>query len=167
MSKFKVGDRVEVTFMGFKTKHVGYIERESIQIPYDWEVRLGDDNHNSFVFESEMTLVDEPEIVKEVVHVTKPDGGPSDYYDLQNGGTLNDELEHKGEHQWKGDTFHLANVVKAAWRWGIKDGTTKEYDARKFIYSGCRLLMKYAGVKEVRNTLQRMLDDPQFQEKDQ
>lgn len=97
---------------------------------------------------------------------TKPDGGPSSYYDFKNGGTLNDELEHKGETQWLGDTFHLANIVKAAWRWGIKSGTTKEYDARKFIYSGARLLMKYAGVVELRATLQRLLDDPQFQEKD-
>jgi len=92
----------------------------------------------------------------------KPDGGPSSYYDLQNGGTLNDELEHKGDTQWLGDTFHIANIVKAAWRWGIKKGTTKEYDARKFIYSGCRLLMKYAGKEEVRETLERMLNDPQF-----
>ena len=97
----------------------------------------------------------------------KPDGGPAVYYDLPNDrpmNTLNDILEWKGETQWLGDSFHLANVTKAGWRWGIKDGTTREYDARKFIYSGARLLMKYAGVKELRKTLQKMLDDPQFQE---
>lgn len=92
------------------------------------------------------------------------DGGPSGYYDFApRSVTLNDELERKGDEQWLGDTFHVANVVKAAWRWGRKGGTSKEYDARKFIYSGCRLLMKYAGKQEVRNTLQRLLDDKQFQ----
>lgn len=97
----------------------------------------------------------------------KPDGGPADYYDIPyKAHTLNDLLEYKGEYHWKGDSFHLANLVKAAWRWGVKQGTTEAYDARKFIYSGARLLMKYAGVKELRETLQRMLDDPQFKEDD-
>ena len=93
----------------------------------------------------------------------KPDGGPSGYYDFPVGAlTLNDLLEDKGEKQWLGDSFHLSNVVKAAWRWGDKEGTTKAYDARKIIYSGARLLLKYVGVEELRKTLQAMLDDPQF-----
>lgn len=97
----------------------------------------------------------------------KSDGGPSSYYDFPAGAiTLNDLIEHKSDKQWLGDSFHLSNIVKAAWRWGDKEGTTKEYDARKFIYSGCRLLMKYAGVGAVRKTLQALLDDPQFQERD-
>lgn len=97
----------------------------------------------------------------------KSDGGPSAYYDFPAGAiTLNDLIEHKSDTQWLGDSFHLSNIVKAAWRWGDKEGTTKEYDARKFIYSGCRLLMKYAGVSVVRKTLQALLDDPQFQERD-
>ena len=97
----------------------------------------------------------------------KSDGGPSAYYDFPKGAiTLNDLIEHKSDTQWLGDSFHLSNITKAAWRWGDKEGTTKEYDARKFIYSGCRLLMKYAGVSAVRKTLQDMLDDPQFQERD-
>jgi hypothetical protein len=96
----------------------------------------------------------------------KSDGGPSAYYDFPaDANTLNDLLEYKGDKQWLGDSFHLSNVVKAAWRWGDKEGTTKEYDARKFIYSGCRLLMKYAGVQAVRSTLQAMLDDEQFKGK--
>ena len=93
----------------------------------------------------------------------KSDGGPSGYFDLRNGGTLNDELEHKGDTQWLGDSFHLGNVVKLAWRWGVKSGTEKSYDANKLIYSGARLYMKYAGVASLRKTLQRLLDDPQFQ----
>jgi len=95
---------------------------------------------------------------------TKPDGGVAAYYDLPpDAVTLNDLIEHKAYTQWLGDTAHLFNIFKAAWRWGIKEGTTKEYDSRKFIYSGARLLMKHAGVKALRDTLQKMLDDPQFQ----
>jgi hypothetical protein len=96
----------------------------------------------------------------------KSDGGPSTYFDLCNGGTLNDELERKGDEQWLGDSFHLGNVVKLAWRWGIKEGTDKAYDANKLIYSGARLLMKYKGVSAVRKSLQKLLDDPQFQERE-
>jgi hypothetical protein len=98
--------------------------------------------------------------------VVKPDGGPAKYYDLPpKAVTLNDILEVKGDTQWLGDTFHLANIVKAAWRWGDKEGTSKDYDARKFIYSGARLLMKLKGATELRRTLQQMLDDPQFGER--
>ena len=94
---------------------------------------------------------------------SRPDGGPADYYDLPpNPKTLNDLLEYKGDKHWLGDSFHLANIVKAAWRWGIKSGTDKSYDARKFIYSGVRLLLKYQGLTETRATLQKLLDDPQF-----
>tara|TARA_R110000772_G_scaffold94334_4_gene192175 strand:+ start:5724 stop:6194 length:471 start_codon:yes stop_codon:yes gene_type:complete len=94
----------------------------------------------------------------------KSDGGPSGYFDLRNGGTLNDELEHKGDTQWLGDSFHLGNVVKLAWRWGIKSGTEKSYDANKLMYSGARLYMKYAGVTKLRKALQKLLDDPQFKD---
>jgi hypothetical protein len=96
----------------------------------------------------------------------QPDGSVASYYDFPKGMvTLNDYLEHMGETSWLGDSFHLANIVKAATRWGRKGGTTKSYDARKFIYSGCRLLMKYTSPEEVRSTLLKLLDDPQFQPK--
>lgn len=96
-------------------------------------------------------------------YVKQPDGGPAEYYDLPpNPKTLNDLLEYKGDKHWLGDSFHLANIVKAAWRWGIKSGVDKSYDARKFIYSGVRLLLKYQGLEETRATLQKLLDDPQF-----
>lgn len=98
---------------------------------------------------------------------SKPDGSVASYYDFPKGMiTLNDWLEYMGEYFWKGDSFHLANIVKAATRWGRKGGTGKEYDARKFIYSGCRLLMKYTSAEEVHRTLNKILQDPQFQPKD-
>lgn len=94
----------------------------------------------------------------------KSDGGPSEYYDLPKAcQTLNDIVEWKSHSQWLGDSFHLANILKAAWRWGIKDGTSKEYDARKFIYTGARLLAFYAGKEAVREYLERILNDKQFQ----
>ena len=164
MSKFKVGDRVESEFSNdeheFGVATVTKIDRGWVSVRYDdYSYSTLTDYHTEH---SEFyTLYEEP------TQSSKPDGGPAGYYDLPEDrpmNTLNDILEWKGETQWLGDSFHLANVTKAGWRWGIKDGTTKEYDARKFIYSGARLLMKYAGVKELRKTLQKMLDDPQFKE---
>lgn len=108
-----------------------------------------------------------PNLTNRTSQAEKSDGGPSGYYDFPTGAlTLNDLLEYKGDQDWLGDSFHLANVVKGAWRWGKKGGTTKAYDARKIIYSGARLLLKYTGVEETRKTLQNMLDDPQFQERE-
>jgi hypothetical protein len=89
------------------------------------------------------------------------DGGPAEYYDFPEGAlTLNDLIEHKDM------DFHRGNIFKACWRYGTKKGVSKEYDARKVIYSGARLLMKLVGVAELRNTLIKMLDDPQFQDRE-
>lgn len=93
----------------------------------------------------------------------KSDGGSSPYYDFPEGfKTLNDLMEWKADKQWLGDSFHLSNLMKAAWRWGTKEGTDKAYDARKIMYYGARLLMKYAGKEALNKTLRDMLDDEQF-----
>lgn len=93
----------------------------------------------------------------------KSDGGSSSYYDLPQGlKTLNDLLEWKADTQWLGDSFHLSNLMKASWRWGTKEGTDKAYDARKIMYYGARLLMKYVGKGGLNKTLRAMLDDEQF-----
>lgn len=90
-----------------------------------------------------------------------PDGGPAEYYDFPEGAiTLNDLIEYKNM------DFHRGNIFKACWRWGTKSGTTEDYDARKIIYSGARLLQKLVGVDALRETLQKMLDDPQFQRRE-
>ena len=97
----------------------------------------------------------------------KSTGGPSKYYDFPKDSlTLNDLLEYLGDDRWKGDSFHLANIMKAAFRWGTKEGTDIDYDIRKILYSSCRLLMKHVGVKELRKTLKEILDDPQFKERE-
>lgn len=99
-------------------------------------------------------------------HTITSDGGPSAYYDIpEKVQTLNDLIEHKSYAHWGGDSWHLANIFKAIWRWGIKSGVDKTYDARKIIYSAARLLMWYGGVDMLRNTLNDMLNDPQFQTK--
>jgi hypothetical protein len=93
--------------------------------------------------------------------LTEADGGPAEYYDFPpNAITLNDLIEHKGM------DFHRGNIFKACWRYGTKSGTTKEYDARKIIYSGARILMLLVGVVELRKTLMKMLNDTQFQERE-
>lgn len=85
------------------------------------------------------------------------DGGPSEYYDFpQQPKTLNDLIEHKNM------DFHRGNVFKAAYRLGGKSGTSEEYDHKKIIYSGCRMLMKQGGAANLRAYLQNLLDDPQF-----
>jgi len=91
------------------------------------------------------------------------DGGPSDYYDFQEGWkTWNDFADSKSSTQWKEHSFHLGNVGKVLCRWGDKSGTSRAYDARKIVYSGLRILMMLCGKDEVKAYLRRLLDDPQF-----
>ncbi len=97
------------------------------------------------------------------VTTIKSDGGPSGYYDFPEGAvTLNDIMEYKAYTSWQGDALHLKDIGKAWWRWGTKENTSKPYDARKMIYSAARLLMHYAGKQGVHDTLNAMLNDPQF-----
>lgn len=92
-----------------------------------------------------------------------PHGGPSDYYDFDPGFcTANDVMEHLARDRWLGDALHMKDIFKACFRWGKKSGTSKEYDARKIIYSALRLLQQETGQKETREYLQTLLDDRQF-----
>ena len=91
------------------------------------------------------------------------DGGPSDYYDFPSSwNTLNDYIEYKSDKQWGVDSFHWGNVTKALCRWGDKSGTSLPYDAKKVIYSACRVLARLSGKEKLRKYLQELLDDPQF-----
>lgn len=93
-------------------------------------------------------------------------GGPSSYYDFPAGAiTLNDLMEHKAYTSWGADSIHLKDIMKAAFRWGEKSGTTKDYDARKIMYYAARLLLHYGGIDAVQDTLTKMLNDPQFKHK--
>lgn len=97
----------------------------------------------------------------------KSDGGPAGYYDFpESWKTFNDFIEGKSQTQWLGFSFHLGNIGKALCRWGDKDGTSIEYDAKKIIYSGVRVLKMIIGVEATRLYLFRLLDDPQFRKPD-
>lgn len=121
----------------------------------------------------EIKVDDSGEVIKDNQEVTinsqlvetkiVSDGGPSKYYDFLSGWkTLNDMMDYKAEKQWKGLSFHMGNVQKAIFRWGNKNGTTVEYDAKKIIYSGCRILLMLTNKATVRKYLQSLLDDEQF-----
>lgn len=94
---------------------------------------------------------------------SKSDGGPSDYYDLPSGlKTLNDLLEWLAVDRWGAYALHMKDLMKGGFRFGVKDGTSVEYDCYKIIYSGCRLLVMAKGKASVSKYLQKLLDDPQF-----
>jgi hypothetical protein len=93
----------------------------------------------------------------------KSDGGPASYYDFPpDWTTLNDYIEYKSGAQWGADSFHWGNITKAGCRWGDKEGTTKEYDAKKVVYSALRILRRLCGNKIVQDFLSELAKDPQF-----
>ena len=93
----------------------------------------------------------------------KSNGGPSKYYDFEpDWATWNDFADYKATNQWKEHSFHLGNVGKVLCRWGDKEGTTKDYDARKIVYSGLRTLLMLEGKDSVREYLNSLLEDNQF-----
>lgn len=94
----------------------------------------------------------------------KVTGGPSSYYDLpfKDWVTTNDMVEYFSIHSWKEYSAHMKEILKAIVRWGNKDGTTKEYDSKKIIYYGARILRMVSGSKVLREYLQELLDNPQF-----
>jgi hypothetical protein len=115
--------------------------------------------------DSECTLA----IQEEMTPVTNKtsSGGPSAYYDMPYSTwvTTNDQMEYLAEHKWGKYAIHLKDIFKGLCRWGDKSGTTVEYDSRKVIYYGCRVLMMVVGTAELRVYLHELLDDKQFQEK--
>ena len=96
---------------------------------------------------------------------SKPDGGPSSYYDFPfyEWTTVNDMVEYLSDKQWGKHSWIFKDILKACTRWGSKDGTTFEYDAKKIICYGARLLMSLSGKETLRKYLQQLLDDKQFQ----
>lgn len=116
-------------------------------------------------FDSECTLAIREEMTP-VVNKTSS-GGPSVYYDMPYSTwiTTNDQMEYLAEHKWGKYAIHLKDIFKGLCRWGDKSGTTVEYDSRKIIYYGCRVLMMVVGAAELRVYLNVLLDDKQFQVK--
>lgn len=97
----------------------------------------------------------------------KSDGGPSTYYDfLPDWVTLNDAMEYLAEHRWGKYALHLKDANKACFRFGAKEGAGPEYDAKKLVYSGLRLLVMITGKAKVHAFLMQLANDPQFQVKE-
>lgn len=98
---------------------------------------------------------------------TKVTGGPSDYYNFpfDTWVTGNDMMEFLAEHKWGKYGIHLKDIFKSCLRWGEKSGTTIEYDTKKVIYYGCRIMQMVVGRDNLRKYLQELLDDPQFKGK--
>lgn len=160
MSKFKVGDIVWVT----TEDEFGTIMDISELDDRLNLVQVHTKSYSIWMGEEELSFTKPLEASsKEEPKVKISDGGPSGYYDWPTEwNTLNDFIEDKSVKQWKGFSFHLGNIVKAVTRWGDKAGTTEEYDAKKIIYSGCRVLKMIIGKEKLREYLQSLLDDTQF-----
>ena len=113
----------------------------------------------------EVPTIVEGSISASKLGVGKPDGGPSAYYDFpfKEWTTVNDMVEYLSDKQWGKHSWIFKDILKAVTRWGSKDGTTFEYDAKKIIYYGARLLMSVSSKETLRKYLQQLLDDKQFQ----
>ena len=96
----------------------------------------------------------------------KSSGGPSSYYDMpfKEWDTTNDQMEYLAEHKWGKYGIHLKDIFKGLCRWGDKEGTTEEYDARKIVYYGLRVLRMLVGKKAVQEYLSELANDKQFKE---
>lgn len=94
-------------------------------------------------------------------------GGPAKYYDLpyRDWDTTNDMGEYLAKNRWLEYSLHFKDLLKALVRFGSKNGTTKQYDIEKMIYSGCRAMVMLSGRGAVREYLQNLLDDPQFEDR--
>mgnify|MGYP003659295923 CR=1 FL=1 len=177
MSKFKVGDMVCRTAYstGGLTKGCLY---GVVRLDGDWITVVNDDGVSQSGANVNFELVVTEDQQQQHNPVSKPshynvadgiecvsDGGPSAYYDFHSGwSTWNDFADYKAAKQWKEHAFHLGNIGKVLCRWGDKSGTTKNYDARKVVYSGLRVLLMLEGKESVRTYLESLLEDGQFKE---
>jgi hypothetical protein len=168
--KYKVGDTVVIT--GNCSGHDYPLGSDVIIVEIELDssgdyYRGNDDSDGQgWCFDdSECTLAIREEMTP-VVNKTSS-GGPSLYYDMPYSTwvTTNDQMEYLAEHKWGKYAIHLKDIFKGLCRWGDKSGTTVEYDSRKVIYYGCRVLMMVVGTAELRVYLNELLDDKQFQEK--
>jgi hypothetical protein len=147
---FEIGSDVHITNLSTSDYYFGYCLSTGL-------CRYFDEDDCTLAIREEMTPV---------VNKTSS-GGPSVYYDMPYSTwiTTNDQMEYLAENKWGKYAIHLKDIFKGLCRWGDKSGTTVEYDSRKVIYYGCRVLMMVVGAAELRVYLHELLDDKQFQEK--
>jgi hypothetical protein len=178
MSKFKVGDTVRRTVKSCIPSRFGElgVEYEVLEVSTDRCLLivegggLADQDYFELVVPEDQQQQHDPVSkpshynVADVIECVS-DGGPSAYYDFHSGwSTWNDFADYKAAKQWKEHAFHLGNIGKVLCRWGDKSGTTKNYDARKVVYSGLRVLLMLEDKESVRKYLESLLEDGQFKE---
>jgi len=140
----------------------------------EWVLRDNATYQTAYVDDDGVELAYTPKDIKDSVNPPshynedkgiESDGGPSGYYDFPDiWRTWNDLADFKAKRQWKEHSFHLGNIGKALYRWGEKSGTTKNYDAKKIVYSGLRILLMLEGKENVRTYLKDLLNDRQFRD---
>ena len=164
--KYKVGDTVVIT--GENGGHDYELGSDVVICDILGSGYLGrvDENGFQWVFDDSECTLSIREKMTPVFNKTSS-GGPSAYYDMPYSTwvTTNDQMEYLAEHKWGKYAIHLKDIFKGLCRWGDKSGTTVEYDSRKIIYYGCRVLMMVVGAAELRVYLNELLDDKQFQSK--
>lgn len=103
------------------------------------------------------------ELVETPVESEQYKGGPSSYYDFDEGWvTLNDCMEWLSKNRWKEYSLHFKDLMKACFRFGAKESNDLEYDVNKIIYSGLRLLVMLKGKEHTASYLKKLSEDPQF-----
>ena len=152
MTKFEVGDKVRHKDDNDYIYTVSGVNEKQIKIEFqgysDWYDKASFYNLS----------------LAPTTKTTKPDGGPSSYYDFpfQEWTTVNDMIEYLAAKQWGKHSWIFKDIVKACTRWGSKDGTTEAYDAKKIIYYGLRLLMSVSDKATVQAYLKQLQEDKQF-----
>lgn len=164
MSKYKIGDTVEIVdnnyYHGFKIGDLVNLVGKYTEDEYS---AIGERGR---WFVSYLDIKPQKNMQSTTKKI-KSNGGVTSYYDMpyQDWVTTNDQMEYLAEHKWGKYAIHLKDIFKGLCRWGDKDGTTVEYDTRKIIYYGVRVLSMCIGIKATRKYLQELLDDKQFKEK--
>lgn len=166
--KFKVGDKVicrltscNVSVVLDEVGTVKDVEYDYSRDQFTYGVLFGTLSQTCYEDSDGMEAVKPQDSVN---HPSQNTGGPATYYDLPfwEWQTLNDMLEHLAVKQWGAYSLHFKDMAKALVRFGVKTGTSKEYDIEKMIYSGCRAMVMLSGKESLREYLKRLLDDPQF-----
>ena len=163
--KHKVGDKVVITgnisSHSYKIGEVAVITDVSKEFGDCYYCNSAvDSTKRYFLFDDEFEEYQETPITQDAT------GGPSLYYDMPYATwvTTNDQMEYLAEHKWGKYAIHLKDIFKGLCRWGDKQGTTPNYDARKIIYYGLRVLMMLEGKANVQKYLSDLKNDPQFKE---
>lgn len=91
----------------------------------------------------------------------KPSGGSSDYYNVpEDAKNIQDLIEHKNM------TWSIANIFKACYRLGTKNGVDSQYDLKKIVYFGLRELGAVKGTKDFIKLAEDIIGDQTIKDSD-